>query len=195
MIKKIFKLPFYILRYIFCKPISLFLYKQKYIKSRYFRGKLFGIMAIGWQWVLTDILARIFLRVNRRIPFPVSYRIQIVQPDNIIFHPDNLDNFHGFGNYYQAIGRITIGKGSFIAPNVGIITSNHVIGNLEVHHPPKEVILGEKCWIGMNSMILPGVMLGDNTVVGAGSVVTKSFPEGNCVIVGNPAKVIKTVQL
>jgi acetyltransferase-like isoleucine patch superfamily enzyme len=43
----------------------------------------------------------------------------------------------------------------------------------------------------MNAMILPGVHLGDNTIVGAGSVVTKSFPEGNVVIAGNPAKIIK----
>ena len=45
----------------------------------------------------------------------------------------------------------------------------------------------------MNSMILPGVVLGDRTIVGAGSVVTKYFPEGNCVIAGNPAKVIKVI--
>ena len=43
----------------------------------------------------------------------------------------------------------------------------------------------------MNSVILPGVTVGTRTIVGAGSVVTKSFPEGNCVVAGNPAKKIK----
>ena len=45
----------------------------------------------------------------------------------------------------------------------------------------------------MNSVILPGVVLGDHTVVGAGSIVTKSFEDGYCVIAGNPAKVIRTL--
>ena len=43
----------------------------------------------------------------------------------------------------------------------------------------------------MNSVILPGIVLGNHTIVGAGSIVTKSFPEGNCVIAGNPAKKIR----
>jgi acetyltransferase-like isoleucine patch superfamily enzyme len=55
----------------------------------------------------------------------------------------------------------------------------------------KDVIIGKKCWIGMNAIILPGVQLGDNTIVGAGSVVTKPFPDGNILIAGNPAKIIK----
>lgn len=45
----------------------------------------------------------------------------------------------------------------------------------------------------MNSVILPGVVLGDNTVEGAGSVVTKSFTEGHCVIVGNPARILRII--
>ena len=49
-------------------------------------------------------------------------------------------------------------------------------------------------WIGMNSVILPGVTLGPGTVVGAGSVVTHSFPEGHCVIAGVPAKLIRNLQ-
>ena len=58
----------------------------------------------------------------------------------------------------------------------------------------KNVVIGTNSWIGMNSVILPGVKLGEKTVVGAGSVVTKSFEEGNIVIAGNPARVIKKLR-
>lgn len=46
--------------------------------------------------------------------------------------------------------------------------------NPNQHQPGKDIVLGKNCWIGMNSTVLPGVVLGDHTVVGAGSVVTKS---------------------
>ena len=57
-----------------------------------------------------------------------------------------------------------------------------------------DIVLSAKCWIGMNSVILPGVFLGENTVVAAGSVVTKSFPQGYCIVGGVPAKVIKVIE-
>lgn len=57
----------------------------------------------------------------------------------------------------------------------------------------KDVVIGSNCWIGMNAVILPGVVLGDRTIVGAGGIVTKSFPNGHCIIAGNPAKIIRTI--
>jgi acetyltransferase-like isoleucine patch superfamily enzyme len=83
---------------------------------------------------------------------------------------------------------------TWIAPNVGIVTFNHDFLDVNNYLPGSDVIIGKKCWIGMNSMILPGVCLGDNTIVGAGSIVTKSFPEGYVVIAGNPAKIIKKIK-
>lgn len=58
-------------------------------------------------------------------------------------------------------------------------------------HNEKEVIIEDYCWIGMNVVVLPGVHLGPRTIVGAGSVVTKSFSDGYCVVGGNPAVMIK----
>lgn len=170
---------------------SLFYYDKKYLTGRWFAGKFGGLCNLGWEWAAKDGFARLLLGTNKGVRFPVSCRISVVGAENITFHPDDINNFQGVGNYYQGIGQITIGHGSYIAPNVGMITSNHDFLNLDKHLEPKPIILGKNCWIGMNSMILPGVVLGDNTIVGAGSVVTKSVPKGHCVIAGNPAKKIK----
>ncbi|MBK8622493.1 MAG: acyltransferase [Saprospiraceae bacterium] len=94
------------------------------------------------------------------------------------------------GNYIQAIGKLYIGDYTQIAPNVGIITGNHDIYD-NSKHIISEVKIGSYCWVGMGAIILPGVVLGDFTVVAAGAIVTKSFKEGYCVIGGNPAKKIK----
>ena len=127
---------------------------------------------------------------NRHVPFPVSHRNSVGIASHICFDVHDLNIFQNFGCYFQTLdGNIFIGHGTYIAPNVGIITQNHDINELDNHVEAKDVVIGKDCWIGMNSMILPGVVLGDHTIVGAGSVVTKSFPEGNCVLVGNPARV------
>ncbi len=132
--------------------------------------------------------------INGNVPWPVSPNQRVGAPSsNIEFHYDDINNFQMVGSYFQAFGKITIGRGTYIAQNVGIITANHDLLDLDKHAEPKPVTIGEKCWIGMNSVILPGVVLGPHTIVGAGSIVTKSFPDGNCVIAGNPAKMIKRI--
>lgn len=94
------------------------------------------------------------------------------------------------GAYLQGIGGIYFGNYVRLAPNVGILTSNHDLYD-QNKYTIKPIKIGDYSWLGMNSVILPGVELGIRTIVGAGAVVTKSFPEGFCVLAGNPAKVIK----
>lgn len=98
------------------------------------------------------------------------------------------------GCYVQALNGIIIGDYTQIAPNVGLISSNHSVIDNRSHVEAKPIVIGKYCWIGMNAVILPEVELGDFTVVGAGAVVTRSFPEGYCVIAGNPAKKIKELE-
>lgn len=95
------------------------------------------------------------------------------------------------GCYVQAKNLIIIGDYSQISANVGLISSNHDVHDLRKHIPGVGIRIGKYCWLGMNVVVLPNVELGDFTIVGAGSVVTKSFNEGYCIVAGNPAKKIK----
>jgi len=97
------------------------------------------------------------------------------------------------GCYIQGFDKVTIGDYSIMAPNSAIITGNHDIYNLE-KHIVAPVKIGQYCWVGMNSVILPGVILGDHVVVAAGSIVNKSFPDGYVVIGGTPARVLKIIE-
>lgn len=91
---------------------------------------------------------------------------------------------------------IELGNRVTIANNVHFITHDGGIWVFREEDPQADVFgkitVGDNVFIGMNTLLLPGVCLGSNTVVGAGSVITKSFP-GNCVIAGNPAKVLCTL--
>ncbi len=91
---------------------------------------------------------------------------------------------------------VTIGDDVTIAAGTALLThDNSVIKcDLDATDYFGRITIGNSCFIGLHSILLPGVTLGDHIIVGAGSVVTKSFPEGNVVIAGNPAKVICTLQ-
>lgn len=186
-----------ILVYGIANIFAIILYEKRYLKGKYFKSKYYGLVAPGWGWILTDAMARFFLGINKGIPFPVSPKTTVSGHHNIEFNIDDINNFQGSGCYFQAFGtgKIIIGKGCWIASNVGMITTNHDINDPELHVESKDIVLGEKCWIGMNSVILPGVVLGPHTTVGAGSVVTKSFEQGYCVIAGNPARKIKDIDV
>lgn len=97
------------------------------------------------------------------------------------------------GVYIQNFNHVHIGKNVEIGMNTVIIARNHNKIDKNLHDAWRDVIISNDCWIGANCVILSGVELGINTIVGAGSVVTKSFKDGYCVIVGNPAKKIKDI--
>ncbi|MCB0496597.1 MAG: hypothetical protein KDC79_10725 [Cyclobacteriaceae bacterium] len=98
------------------------------------------------------------------------------------------------GCYIQGINKVYIGDNTIFAPGVKIISANHSFNNYDEHDKEgvKPVIIGKDCWIGANSIILPQVELGNNVIVGAGSVVTKSF-DSYSIIAGNPAKLIRKI--
>lgn len=90
---------------------------------------------------------------------------------------------------------VEIGNDVTIAYGTALLTHDNSVIKLGINATDYfgRIKIGNSCFIGVNSLVMPGVELGDCTIVGAGSVVTKSFPQGNVVICGNPAKVICTV--
>lgn len=90
---------------------------------------------------------------------------------------------------------IYIGDYVMIGPNVTIVTAGHPITpdlRREVSQFNIPVTIGNNVWIGANAVILPGVCIGENSVIGAGSIVTKNIPE-NVVAVGNPCRVLREI--
>lgn len=129
---------------------------------------------------------------NRKIYWPVHPTSSISHFENIKVGVDAYPGIMG-GCYIQGIGGIDIGDYTQIGPNVIIVSANHDLYDSRKHISAK-VTIGKYCWLGAGCKIMPGVTLGDFTIVGAGAVVTKSFPEGLCILGGVPAKKIKELE-
>lgn len=90
-------------------------------------------------------------------------------------------------------GKITVCKAVMFGANVAIATVGHPIKpDMRKYMYAAPVVIGDNCWIGANVTICPGVTIGKNSVIGAGSVVTKDIP-ANVVAVGNPCKVLREI--
>lgn len=163
-----------------------------FFQRRYLTGRHFDPGLGGYVWGLRAAWSRNVLRLGPTIPWPTALSCHISRAENLHFHIDDLNNFQSPGTYFQNFAaHIYIGRGTLIGPNVGIITANHRLDALEMHQGGEDVVIEEGCWIGMNAVLLPGIHLGQNTVVAAGSVVTKSFPQGHALIGGVPARVLR----
>ena len=96
---------------------------------------------------------------------------------------------------FQDQGGIEIQDGVLIGHNVTIATLNHDFNpDKRQNIKPSSVKIGKNVWIGSDSTILPGVTIGNGAIIGAGSVVTKDIPS-NSIAVGNPAKVIRKIEV
>lgn len=131
------------------------------------------------------------LGYNREAYWPMHFTSNVVGVQNVVVGIDTNPGYHG-GIYIQGTGKLYFGDYTTIGKNSGILSGGHDVYDHRVL-TKSETRIGSYCWIGMNTTILPGVTIGDNTIVASGSVVTKSFPEGNCVIGGIPAKKIKNL--
>ena len=119
-------------------------------------------------------------------PFHCEYGKHIIVGENF---------YANTGCIMLDVAQITIGNDVLFGPNVAIYTAGHPI-----HYESRKsgyeygisVVIGDNVWIGGNCVILPGVKIGNNVVIGAGSVVTKNMPD-NVLAAGNPCKVIREI--
>lgn len=117
-------------------------------------------------------------------PFYCDYGSNITLGDNVFFN---------FNCVVLDVAKVTIGSRTLMAPNVQLFTATHPMDHKERAsglESGKPITIGEDVWIGGGAIICPGVTIGDRTVIGAGSVVTKDIPS-DVVAAGNPCKVIR----
>ncbi|MCG7381533.1 sugar O-acetyltransferase [Paenibacillus sp. ACRRY] len=117
------------------------------------------------------------------------------------FHCDLGYNIHVGRNFYAGynctildMAEVRIGDDCMIGPNVGIYTAGHNIAPMNRNKSGHgiSIVIGNNVWIGGHCAILQGVSIGDNSIVAAGSIVTKDVPP-NTIVAGNPAKVLKHI--
>ena len=103
-----------------------------------------------------------------------------------------------FANYNCTlldVAKIKIGDNCQMAPNVAIYTAGHPIHPVSrnsAYEYGKEVTIGDNVWLGGNTVVCPGVHIGNNVVIGVGSVVTRDIPDWS-IAAGNPCKVIRKI--
>jgi maltose O-acetyltransferase len=116
-------------------------------------------------------------------------------------HELEVGDYTSIGSFtmiYASFG-VKIGKNCWISSSCGISSYNHVINSINRYKDNKDdykyskpVKIGDNVWLGMNVCVLPGVEIGENSIIGSGSVVTKSVP-ANQIWAGNPAHFLKEI--
>ncbi len=178
MIKKILKKILYYPRLFLVN----FWYKE-YLKTATNPPSIEKLFKLGF--------SQYILRKNAHVPWPVHKSSFISMPNQI----EKGSRCPGLSRGCHIDGRngIILGRNVWIGPYVSIISKNHALNDFTEYIEDKPVKIGNNCWLGAHSIVLPGVVLGNHVIVAAGSVVTKSFDENNIILAGVPAKIIKRI--
>lgn len=137
---------------------------------------------------LRDALGDVGRNVFIETPFHCAYGVNLFLGDDVYINA---------GCAILDCGRVEIGAKSMLGPAVQIYTAIHPVDPVERAtgiETTAAVTLDPNVWIGGAAVLLPGVTVGENAVVGAGSVVVKDVP-ANCVVVGNPARVVRRLDV
>ena len=154
-------------------------------------GPAFAESSLPLPVMVKSILVQKVLRVNARVPWPVHWTTRVQAPGQI----DRGSRSPGLSAGCHIDGRngIVFGRNVWVGPRVTVVSMSHDVNDYSRYVDAPPVRIGDNCWLGAGAFVLPAVELGAHTIVAAGAVVTKSFPEGNQVLAGNPARVIRTL--
>lgn len=169
--------------------------KKAAINSIYLLSDIFykkNVRHLAPLTVLKALLIQKIIGINRRVTWPVHWSSSIKSHEKI--NPGSRSP--GFSANCHIDGRngIEFGENVWVGPSVKIISMNHDVNNYEKYTKGLPIRIGRDSWLASNCVILPEVEIGAHTVVAAGAVVTKSFPNCNQVLAGVPAKVIKNIE-
>lgn len=137
-----------------------------------------------------DIMRRLFKSVGENVWIEPDFRCEFGR--NISIGDDVYINF---GCVILDCGQISIGNNTLIGPNVGLFSGNHTTDPQERAAGgliPKPITIGRRVWLCGNVTVTPGVTIGDDTIIGAGSVVTRDIPSG-VIAAGNPCRVLRQI--
>ncbi|EEF59288.1 sugar O-acetyltransferase [Pedosphaera parvula] len=140
----------------------------------------------GRQELLAELFGEVGESTDIQAPFYCDYGCHIFAGPNL---------FMNFGCVVLDCARVTLGRNVSMGPNVQIYTAYHPLNAAERIKGPElaaPIWIGDNVWIGGSSIICPGVKIGENTTIGAGSVVTKDMP-ANVFVAGNPCRVIREI--
>lgn len=135
--------------------------------------------------LLEELLGGLKSNPDIQAPFYCDYGLNIFLGENV---------FMNFNCVILDCARVTIGNNVFLAPNVQLYTAHHPIIAAERIKGPElasPITIEDNVWIGGGAIVCPGVRIGANTTIGAGSVVTKDIP-ANVVAAGNPCRIIRS---
>ncbi|MCA2214542.1 sugar O-acetyltransferase [Jidongwangia harbinensis] len=137
--------------------------------------------------LLTELLGAFGEGSDLRPPFRCDYGYQTFV---------GARTFANFGLISLDVATVTIGDDVQIGPNVQLLTATHPVAagpRRDKWEAAKPIVIGDNVWLGGGAIVCPGVTIGANTVVGAGTVVIRDLPP-DVVAVGNPARVVRPVQ-
>lgn len=121
------------------------------------------------------------LRINGNVPWPVDFRSQVIDWQNIERNGKISMPGGSMGNYINATGGLTIGNNVIIGPNTIISTTNHSPHNHAKFASKMGVSIGDNVWIGGNCSIVAGAKIGNNVTVGAGCYIKTEIPDNSIV--------------